>query len=131
MEQRQNSEQVLRKYKVQLKQLKSRLKSLVSVKRLKKNTKVDEEETPKRKSPRLRKLRERLTQFSQSKRSLKEESIFEPRPNTRSQSSTSRAAASGSKAANQNKFTESKPAKRSLRNQVVESASARKKRRHS
>ena len=130
MEQGQNSEQVLRKYKAQLKQLKSRLKSLVSVKRLKKDSKVDEEETPKRKSPRLRKLKERLIHLGQNKSSMKRENIFEPRPNTRSQSA-SQAAAGGSKAAKPNKFTESKPVKRSLRSQVLESASARKKRRHS
>ena len=131
LEQRNNTEQVLRKYKTQLKQLKSRLKSYltVNVKRLKKNTKVSEDETPKRKSPRLSKLRESLLHLSQNKRSLKEEDIFEPRPNTRSQS---QAAAGGSRAAaNQNKFTESKPVKRSLRSQVLDSSSARKKRRHS
>lgn len=132
LEQRNNTEQVLRKYKTQLKQLKSRLKSYltVNVKRLKKNTKVDEDETPKRKSPRLSKLKERLINLSQNKRSLKEEDIFEPRPNTRSQSQA--AVAGGSRAAaNQNKFTESKPVKRSLRSQVLDSSSARKKRRHS
>merc|ERR1712072_56863 len=131
LEQRNNSEQVLRKCKAQLQQLKSRLKSYISVnvKRLKKNTNVDEDETPKRKSPRLSKLRESLVHLSQTKRSLKEENIFEPRPNTRSQS---RAVAAGSRAAaNKNKFTESKSVKRSLRSQVLDSSSARKKRRHS
>ena len=135
MEERQKSDQVLRKYKAQLKQLKSRLKACLSVnvKRLQKNIKVDEDETPKRKSPRLKKLKERIIHLGQTKRSLKKENIFEPRPrpNTRSQSSASQGVASGSKALNQNKFTESKPVKRSLRSQVLESASARKKRRHS
>ena len=78
-----------------------------------------------------KKLRERFIQLGQNKRSLKAENIFEPRPNTRSLSNASQAVASGSKASNQNKFTEPKPVKRSLRSQVLESASARKKRRHS
>lgn len=132
LEEEKNSEQVLRKYKAQLKQLKSRLKSYlsVSVKRLE-NTKVDEDETPKRKSPRLRKLKERLIQLGKNKRSLKEEDIFEPRPNTRSRTSANSPVAGGSRATNPNKFTESKPVKRSLRSQVLESSSARKKRRHS
>lgn len=132
VEQSKNSEQVLRKYKAQLKQLKSRLKSYLSVnvKRLEK-TKVDEDETPKRKSPRLRKLKERLIHLGKNKISLQEENIFEPRPYTRSQSSGSSAVAGGSRATNPNKFTESKPVKRSLRSQVLDSSSARKKRRHS
>ena len=128
-------EQVLKKYKAQLKQLKSRLKSYltVNVKRLENKMKVNEEESHiKRRSPRLSKLKERILQLSRNKKSLEDENIFEPRPNTRSQKSSNKGtAASGSRAANQNKFTESRATKRNLRGQVLESASAKKKRRHS
>lgn len=118
------SEKVLRKYKSQLKQLKSRLRSYLSVnvKRLEKNIKTvdnDQESSPKRKSPRLIKLKERILHFRERK--TKEEDIFEPRPKTRSMKRSQNAGG--------NKFTESKAVKRILRSNVMESS--RKKRRHS
>jgi len=128
--QKQDTDKVLRRYKSQLIQLKSRLNSYltVSVKRLEKNTRKieDDESSPKRKSQRLSKLKE-LIQFSK-KRVAKEEEIFEPRPDASSRKGN--AGAGGSKAA-KHKFDESKAVKRKLRNPPLESASSRKRRRHS
>jgi len=136
--QKQETDQVLRKYKSQLKQLKSRLKSYltVNVKRLGKTQEnnEDHQSSSSRKSPRLSKLKERLLQFGQNKRPTQEENIFEPRTSPRSlKLSRKEAGGSGSRAAKQNKFTESKSrsVKRNLRNQVLEASSSRKKRRHS
>ena len=118
---------VLTGLKVKIKQLHIEIESLVMKVRGKKRKSEDRVESKRRKSLRLSALKESLKELSRgTKRLSSKEDIFEPRytlrPFKKSKLSFNK---------NRSNLSETKGNKRSLRNQSIESSSARKKRRHS